>query len=263
MKPQKLLCYLFPVAAGLGTAWLRYTAIDRAVDPGTGIPSSTGWLTAAYGVIAGVLVLLLLYTFLMGKRQGPSPALLGSPVYRVLYVVAGLLFLASAAFAFFSLADTDASALSLVEAIFAIACGLCVLFRLKVQPTSETAGTLLLIPVFYSAYTLLVFYRNNNANPLIYSFATELFAFLAVMFAMYATAAFHFGKRRPRLLRFASMAGIYLLVTVLCSDNLLPFFTKGHLHFDTADLLTMGGFLGLLGAHLFVLVPLPRGVRQD
>ena len=92
MKPQKLLCYLFPVAAGLGTAWLRYTAIDRAVDPGTGIPSSTGWLTAAYGVIAGVLVLLLLYTFLMGKRQGPSPALLGSPVYRVLYVVAGLLF---------------------------------------------------------------------------------------------------------------------------------------------------------------------------
>ena len=73
MKPQKLLCYLFPVAAGLGTAWLRYTAIDRAVDPGTGIPSSTGWLTAAYGVIAGVLVLLLLYTFLMGKRQGPSP----------------------------------------------------------------------------------------------------------------------------------------------------------------------------------------------
>ena len=137
------------------------------------------------------------------------------------------------------------------------------LFRLKVQPTSETAGTLLLIPVFYSAYTLLVFYRNNNANPLIYSFATELFAFLAVMFAMYATAAFHFGKRRPRLLRFASMAGIYLLVTVLCSDNLLPFFTKGHLHFDTADLLTMGGFLVLLCAHLFVLGPLLRGIQQD
>ena len=59
------------------------------------------------------------------------------------------------------------------------------------------------------------------------------------------------------------MAGIYLLVTVLCSDNLLPFFTKGHLHFDAADLLTMGGFLVLLCAHLFVLEPLPRGVRQD
>ena len=65
------------------------------------------------------------------------------------------------------------------------------------------------------AFSLLVFYRDNNANPLVYSFATELFAYIAVMFTLYGAAAFFFGKDRPRLVFFASLSSIYLLVTCL------------------------------------------------
>ena len=98
-----------------------------------------------------------------------------------------------------------------------------------------------------------MFYRDNNANPLVYSFATELFAYIAVMFTLYGAAAFFFGKDRPRLVFFASLSSIYLLVTVLCSDNLLPAFTQGHIHFTVGDLLSLGAFLLLSGAWLLAL----------
>lgn len=260
MKLKKILLYILPILAGLGTARLRYIAIENAVDPGTGIPSSSGWLIAAYGVMTAVLAAILAYTWLTGKRCAPDEALQRGTANKALCVAAGLLFLVSGGAAFFTLAQDGASFLVLLKAIFAIACGGAVVAGLKAGD-GEAAGLCSLLPVFYSAYTLLTFYRNNNANPLIYSFATELFAYIFVMFCLYAASAYRFQKPRPRLLQFSALAGIYLLVTVLCSDNLLPFFTKGHLHFDVADLLSMGAFLLLLAAHLWVLAP-AHGQRE-
>lgn len=260
MKLKKILLFILPVLAGLGTARLRYVAIENAVDPGTGIPNSTGWLTAAYGVMIAVLALILVYTLFTGKRCAPDEGLQKGVIYKTLCVAAGLLFLVSGGAAFFSLAQDGASVLVLLKALFALLCGAAVVGGLKAG-NGEAGGLCSLMPVFYAAYTLLTFYRSNNANPLIYSFATELFAFIFAMFCLYAAAAFRFQKPRPRMLQFSALAGIYLLVTVLCSDNLLPFFTKGHLHFDVADLLTMGAFLLLLGAHLWVMEP-RRGARE-
>ena len=142
----------------------------------------------------------------------------------------------------------------MVKALAAILCGGGLLAGLLAKSKEgEGAKVCLLLPVFYSAFSLLVFYRNNNANPLVYSFATELFAYIAVMFTLYGAAAFFFGKDRPRLVFFASLSSIYLLVTVLCSDNLLPAFTQGHIHFTVGDLLSLGAFLLLSGAWLLAL----------
>ena len=245
MGLKRLIPVAALAAAGLGTARLRYVAIQRAVDPGTGIPHSEAWLNISFGVMGAFLALLLVVTLLTGRHQAPSESVRKNTLCKTINVVAGLLFVLAAGASFFSLSQEGASLINLAGALLALLCGVLVVLGAKEQENWNMAGLCRLAPVFYAAFVLLIFYRKNNANPLIYSFAAELFAFIAVLFACYGAAAFHFGKKRPKLLRFSSMASIYLLVTVLCSDNLLPFFTKGHMHFSPADLITMGAFLAL------------------
>ncbi len=254
MKIKKLLLFLPPVIAGLITAFFRYQMVEKSVDPQTGIASSHSWIYGIYFFAALMALLFLAASVLLGKGgkveiKGP-----GAMGYRLLGAGAALLFALSGGAYFFSLAGENAGALTLVKALAAILCGGGLLAGLLAKSKEgEGAKVCLLLPVFYSAFSLLVFYRDNNANPLVYSFATELFAYIAVMFTLYGAAAFFFGKDRPRLVFFASLSSIYLLVTVLCSDNLLPAFTQGHIHFTVGDLLSLGAFLLLSGAWLLAL----------
>ena len=246
MKIKKLLLFLPPVIAGLITAFFRYQMVEKTVDPQTGIASSHSWIYGIYFFAALMALLFLAASVLLGKGgkveiRGP-----GAMGYRLLVLSGGAYF--------FSLAGENAGALTLVKALAAILCGGGLLAGLLAKSKEgEGAKVCLLLPVFYSAFSLLVFYRDNNANPLVYSFATELFAYIAVMFTLYGAAAFFFGKDRPRLVFFTSLSSIYLLVTVLCSDNLLPAFTQGHIHFTVGDLLSLGAFLLLSGAWLLAL----------
>lgn len=260
-RTKKILTYLLPAAGGLAAARLRYVAVQTAVDPGTGIPISPVWIKASYLAIAAVIAAALVYSLVCGKKQVKNPELARSMPCKAMTAVASLLFIAAGGAAFFSLAQQGSSVMTLIQAVLALACGGAVFARFQADPKGETAGVLALIPVFYVAFVLLSFYRANNANPLIYSFATELFTYVAVMFALYAAAAVYFGKSRPGLQLFCCLAGIFLLVTVLCSDNLLPFFTKGHLHLSMADLLSMAGFLSLLCAQLWPLET-EKGARE-
>lgn len=254
MKIKKLLLFLPPVIAGLITAFFRYQMVEKTVDPQTGIASSHSWIYGIYFFAALMALLFLAASVLLGKGgkveiKGP-----GAMGYRLLGAGAALLFVLSGGAYFFSLSGENAGALTLVKALAAILCGGGLLAGLLAKnKEGEGAKVCLLLPVFYSAFSLLVFYRDNNANPLVYSFATELFAYIAVMFTLYGAAAFFFGKSRPRLVLFASLSSIYLLVTVLCSDNLLPAFTQGHIHFTVGDLLSLGAFLLLSGAWLLAL----------
>lgn len=255
MNKRKLLIYLLPLAGGAAAAGLRYTAVQRAVDPGTGIPVSPGWIGASYAVMAGAAGLALLYSLLRGKRLIRDQALAHSAPCKVFTAISSLLFLLAGGAAFFSLAGQGSSVMTIVQAALALICGGAVFAGFQAADKSEAAGPLALAPVFYSAFQLLSFYRVNNANPLIYSFAAELFAYIAAMFAFYAAAAVHFGKPRPRLHLFCCLTGLFLLTAVLLSDNLLPFFTKGYVHLSTADLLSMAAFLALLCAQLWPLEP--------
>lgn len=255
MNKRKLLTYLLPLAGGIVAAGLRYTAVQRAVDPGTGIPVSPGWIGASYAAMAAVAALALVYSLLWGKKQTKNLELAQSLPCKVLIAAASLLFILAGGAAFFSLAAQGSSAMTIAQAVLALACGGAVFAGFKTADKSEAAGPLALAPVFYSAFQLLSFYRANNANPLIYSFAAELFAYIAVMFAFYAAAAVHFGKPRPRLQLFCCLTGLFLLTAVLLSDNLLPFFTKGYIHLSTADLPSMAAFLALLCAQLWPLAP--------
>lgn len=261
MNTKKFLTYLLPAAGGLAAARLRYVAVQKAVDPGTGIPISPVWIQASYWAIAAAIGAILVYSLLCGKRQVKNPQLAQSMPCKVLTAAASLLFIAAGGAAFFSLAQQGSSVMTLVQAVLAVVCGGAVFAGFQAAQKPEAAGALSLAPVFYAAFVLLSFYRANNANPLIYSFATELFAYIAVMFAFYGAAAVYFGKSRPRLQLFCCLTGVFLLVTVLCSDNLLPFFTKGHLHLSMADLFSMAAFLALLCAQLWPMEP-AKGARE-
>ena len=258
MNKKKLLTYLLPLAGGAAAAGLRYAAVQRAVDPGTGIPVSPGWIGASYAAMAAAGALALIYRLLQGKKQAKNPRSARSLPVKGLTAAASLLLVLAAGAAFFSLAGQGSSPMTMAQAALSLACGAAVFAAFKAEGSqSEAVGLLTLAPVFYSAFQLLSFYRANNANPLIYSFAAELFAYIAVMFAFYAASAVHFGKPRPRLQLFCCLTGLFLLTAVLLSDNLLPFFTKGYVHLSTADLLSMAAFLALLCAQLWPLEPAP------
>ena len=257
MKIKKLFLFLAPLGAGLATAFFRYQMVERAVDPQTGIATSRGWV---YGMGAVLLVteLLLLAAGLFWGREGRLQEKGPGRGGRLLGTGAALLFLLSGGAYFFSLAGEGAGALTVVRAMGALLCGGSLLAWLPAKnKAAEGARVCMLLPVFYSAFALLAFYRDNNANPLVYSFAAELFAYIAVMFTLYGAAGFSFGKAKPRLTLFAGLSSLYLLPAVLCSDSLLPAFTRGHIHFTAGDLLSLGGFFLLCAARLWEL-RLPR-----
>ena len=161
MNKRKLLTYLLPLAGGIAAAGLRYTAVQRAVDPGTGIPVSPGWIGASYAAMAAVAALALVYSLLWGKKQTKNLELAQSLPCKVLIAAASLLFILAGGAAFFSLAAQGSSAMTIAQAVLALACGGAVFAGFKTADKSEVAGPLALAPVFYSAFQLLSFYTDR------------------------------------------------------------------------------------------------------
>lgn len=240
-----------PAVAGVLTAAVRIRAVKQGVDPNTGILTGSHTLmNLSFGLIAGFCLLWFLISFARRRVKACCFAPLDTTAYKMLLVLSAFSLMLSGAFFFFEFSQSTASLLTLVQALFSILCGVCVLMSFRCRTSPQVYSFCRLVPVFHSAFSLLLFYRGNNANPLTYSFAAELFAYLCCMFSFYSVAAFLFSKPRPRLFLFSSLSALYFLITILLSDNLLPGFTYGHLHFTVADILLLVGYLLLILAHL-------------
>lgn len=240
---KKIFLIFSPLLAGVFIALARYNAVTTAVNTETGIPTDKAALAWLFGVAIAICAIFLFGSVVKFKGSEIDNAKRDCPVYKSLGVIAALLLVLSGVLSFVELARGESSVLILIMAIFAVVCGACIIMGIKMRNNYEVSAFLSVIPVFFAALKLLMFYRGNNSNPLIYSYSFELFAFLFAMFSFYSISATYFGKMHPRRIVFFSTTSIFLLATVILSDTLLPLATKGHLHFTFADIAIMAAFL--------------------
>lgn len=240
---KKLILIMSPFIAGIAAAILRYTTITNAVNAETGVPTNSAALSILFGAVIAILAVFLALSIIKFKKCEICDIQKDTMPYKFCAVSAALLFVASAIFSFFDIANSAFSVISLIIAIFAFLCGVCLLGGLKFRRSRDSAAFFSIIPIFFSAFTLLMFYRGNNSNPLVYSFSLELFALLFSMFSFYCSAAVFFGKKHPRRIVFASLSSIFLITTVLLSDSFLPQLTRGHVTFAISDILVLCAFL--------------------
>lgn len=240
---KKILPLLGLIAAGIATAFLRFNAAGNNINTDTGIIENTAALYSLFGVMIGAVAVLLVVILIKRRTLAIDFEQKGSTLYKTASVVGAMLFIAAGGAAFFAVSAEGASVITIITAIFSLVCGVCLFFEVKTRNNPEISALLSVVPIFFAAFQLLMFYRGNNSNPLIYSFATELFALIFAMFALYSISGCSFGKNRPALVAFSSAGAVYLLTTVLLSDNFLPELTRGHLHFSLSEILILAAFL--------------------
>lgn len=240
---KKIFPLLGLVVAGIATAILRFNATSKNINIDTGIIENSLALNTLFAVMIGVVAVILIGCLIKRRAFSIDHAQKDTIQYKAASVIGAMLFIAAGGAAFFAISGEGASLITIVTAAFALLCGICIIFEVKMRKNAEVSAFLSIAPIFFAAFELLMFYRGNNSNPLIYSFATELFALMFAMFALYSISGCSFGKNRPTLVAFSSAGAVYLLTAVLLSDNFLPALTRGHLHFSLAEILILAAFL--------------------
>ena len=77
------------------------------------------------------------------------------------------------------------------------------------------------VPVFWACFMIIISFREKIANPIIYEYATLIFAYLAILLFSYSNAGCLLGKKRSGTAVFACFAGLFFIIVELVSPLFL------------------------------------------
>ena len=83
----------------------------------------------------------------------------------------------------------------------------------------EEYGLILLVPIFFACFWLILSYRDRAADPVILDYIYELFAIICFVLALYFVAGFAFGKPKVHRTAFVSTLGVYFSIVTLADAH--------------------------------------------
>ena len=252
----RILSLLISTAMAVLTAFYRANLLKTSADMETlqlleG--QSLNWLYILI-VVAGV-VLLLLSVIFKAAQQSP-PRKMGVAMKSVaaissfLFILAGIVVLVEN--------SANLTIVPLINAVFLLVCGACGLLQLK---NSAQAGLLSLFPLCYLCFYLLVLYRQNASNPIIYSFALEIITAVILMLAIYRTCSNWFERSKPATQLFFTSISFYMAIMTQLSHYLLPAYFNQIKGVCLSSTLLQLAVLLLLLKHLFY--PLQKPAQPE
>lgn len=87
---------------------------------------------------------------------------------------------------------------------------------------AELSSVISVVPVLFSCFWLIVCYKENSQDPVIWSFAIEIIAIASVVLAFYYIAGFMFNKAAPIKTIFICEFSAFLCMTSLSDSGTLP-----------------------------------------
>ena len=197
---------------GLFARWLQVMSVFEE-DTGLarrGAPQSLAVLVIC---VVAVFALALAVRYLKDYRIGarPQEAMAhSSKIYPLLMLLAGLLMAAGSLLRLVN-ADTPTRILAIwgVASAFAYA-------YFPVAPRREGTGSALsILVVLFFCFWLVVFYRENSGDPVMWNYVLEMLALVVVTLAFYYMAGFLF--YRAKLLRtiYSALLAVFLCMTAL------------------------------------------------
>lgn len=204
--------------------WLQNTAI---FDPETGLAqrnSAISWL-----LILLCIAVALVQLVLTNRARGDVSAQASENLFytehkllRYLYILlAGLTALAGLLFFIGALRSEQGArdVLRIILAILALGTGASLLY-LVCKKTMDNAARCLCcaVPVLFNCFWLIVCYKDNAVDPVIWRFCMQILAIVAAILAWYYIAGFAFGSPKKKHTIFACQIAAYLSILVL-SDS--------------------------------------------
>ena len=240
MRKDSILLIGTAAVGGAFGFFVRWLQLSAALDAETGLMRSGA---AASRILIALCVFVaaaqLLYTLRLRARLPETPGLAffagGGAVYRFFCAAMGLLTFVGGVLQLIAALRGGVSVLSFFVALLAVFSGLC-MAALSLSATAGVGARCLCctVPVLFFCFRLIVFYKLNASNPVLWSFCMPLLAIAANLLGWFYVAGLAYDRpRRAPLLFFcqlapflsilslADSAGLGEKLTLLCSSLLL------------------------------------------
>lgn len=214
---QWVLAALFSAAAAL----LRIRLIATGFDE-NGLPTAMDIDTLA---LPAFLVLAAVVMVLLARRLPAQRELCAGmdlyfdfdrSVFSVMLMVAGSFALIASAV--YSLVFSQRSAAELILPVFLAAGAVCLIWATAaLRRGTEFPGVILLVPVCAMVLTLILFYREHAADPVLRHYYVETLALAALTVLLLEFAAFAFRGGAPRILMPVSAMSIILCAAAIAA----------------------------------------------
>ncbi len=228
-KSLELGCYV--AGGGAFGMFLRWLQLQLGFNElGLADPSLLHWFVALYVVLAAGVFIFLVRRFEKGllylPEEFPRAFSNEGKWYRIARIASGLLVCAGAALLFLQ-TDLDPHVTDYrVLAALALVAGLAFPLWLgsanrDPAPSAGLLCVLSFIPMFFLAAWIIICYKLNTINSVIWDFLPELVAAAASMFAFFRLGGYVFGRPQWQRCLFSCMLAAMLCILVLADERYL------------------------------------------
>ena len=228
-KSLELACYIG--GAGAFGVFLRWLQLQLAFNE-LGLPDPSVFHIGLilYAVAAAFVFLYFVNRYekqrLYLPDEFPTAFSNTGKLYLAARIVAGLLICAGGALLYMQVeADRNSTDYHFI-AILAVLSGVCYVLWMTFANRDPQAGTWLLcvlsfVPMLFLAAWMVICYKVNTINSVIWSYATELVAVAAAMFAFFRLGGYLFGRPKWTHTLFTCMFASALCFVCLADERYL------------------------------------------
>lgn len=193
--------------------WLQLLNVFEA-DTGLAKPGSLlSWAVALLCIAAAAVFL-----FLAGRLRRyhaptePSAAFnTGKQPFQILMLVCGVLAAAGAVLMF-----RQGDLLTKILALLGLFAAVCLAFYLEAKSRGELGCLIAAVPVLFFCFWLIVSYKENADDPVLWDYAMEILAIASSALAHYYLAGYLFYRAKPvRTVYFILLAAFFCTVTLV------------------------------------------------
>lgn len=117
---------------------------------------------------------------------------------------------------------------------------------LSKQSISESNANLLLIPMFWAAFDLIVVFKQNASSPFLGYYSFELLPSIFLTLAFYSLAGFLYSKPKPRFMLFCSSLAIVFSYTCVLGIFITQIVNPSMWSFELSTICRCGCLLGAI-----------------
>lgn len=137
-----------------------------------------------------------------------------------------------------------------ILAIFSAVAIIIITSALSKKSVSESNAYLLLVPMFWSAFDLIVVFKTNASSPFLGYYSFELLPSIFLTLAFYSFAGFLYSKPKPRFMLFCSSLAIVFSFTCVISTFIAQVLVPSMWSFELSTICRCGC---LSGASIWLL----------
>ena len=205
-------------AIGLFIRWLQNTAIFDAETGLARANAPVSWFFVIYcvAVLITQLVLSLRLRYCRAETDYGRAFAGRSPVFPILGAVLGCLTALGGLICLLGAFSSPYAVLLFLLSLLAVFMGLAMVWlALRGGKNGAAACLCTAVPVLFYCFWLIVSYKENSSNPVLWSYCTEILAISAQVLAWFFVAGYAFGRAKPvKTLFFCQLAAFLSIVAM-------------------------------------------------